>query len=479
MAALSIGTLSASSTTSTSSVIALSATPSGGSGTGYSTTLYRSTTSGFTPSSSTQIATNVTFPYTDNGLTAGQTYYYEAVGTDSANDVANTSQLTVSTPASSTSSGGSSTSSGTTSSGGTGSATSGSTASGSNTSSGSAGGSSSTVPNGATVTPTPGPMTIACETIYGVVGEPIQNPTIRVTGNTGVVSIVVGSNMAPGVRYIPGTGFTGKALSPFGGSITITAVDSIGTIVNQDVEMLVKPALNIIDPQKAIIRYTGHDIRYNVRYEGGIGNIQFSIVSVTPPAGVPAPTLTMDEFSSVIRGRVITAGIYTVVVEVTDGISIDEQAFTFNVLSQKMEMQTPTEANPQTTTGSRVAPLIAAFLADRKSQNPGFITSGAEFCSAVKHLCANTTPSAYAAFVNMYTDPTNQNLLQSVQLTQGMASVSRADYRRAMAVAQAFYDIFITGGLAARRVNWPRLLTTSGSPHLLRLLRLASRKVVG
>jgi hypothetical protein len=49
----------------------------------YTVALHRSTTSGFTPSGGTLVATNPTFPYTDTGLTTNTPYFYVVQVTDS------------------------------------------------------------------------------------------------------------------------------------------------------------------------------------------------------------------------------------------------------------------------------------------------------------------------------------------------------------------------------------------------------------
>ncbi|MGA8365774.1 MAG: malectin domain-containing carbohydrate-binding protein [Candidatus Acidiferrales bacterium] len=65
-------------------------------------TVFRSTTSGFTPSSSNQIATGVTTTtYSNTGLTASTTYYYLVEGVDSAGTSAASNQASATTSASS------------------------------------------------------------------------------------------------------------------------------------------------------------------------------------------------------------------------------------------------------------------------------------------------------------------------------------------------------------------------------------------
>ena len=55
-----------------------------GSGCGLTYSVFRSTTSGFTPSSSNQIATGLTsLSYSSGGLAASTTYYYLVEGVDS------------------------------------------------------------------------------------------------------------------------------------------------------------------------------------------------------------------------------------------------------------------------------------------------------------------------------------------------------------------------------------------------------------
>ena len=60
--------------------------------------VYRSTTSGFTPSSGNQIATPGTNSYSDTGLTAGTTYYYAVKATNSGGTSAASTQGSATTP---------------------------------------------------------------------------------------------------------------------------------------------------------------------------------------------------------------------------------------------------------------------------------------------------------------------------------------------------------------------------------------------
>ncbi|MGA8367168.1 MAG: malectin domain-containing carbohydrate-binding protein [Candidatus Acidiferrales bacterium] len=91
-----------SATATSSSQINLSWTAStAGSGCTISYNVYRSTTSGFTPSSSNQIATGLTTTsYSNTGLAASTTYYYLVEGVDSAGSSAASNQASATTQAS-------------------------------------------------------------------------------------------------------------------------------------------------------------------------------------------------------------------------------------------------------------------------------------------------------------------------------------------------------------------------------------------
>jgi hypothetical protein len=82
------------------SQINLSWTASATSGAGY--LVFRSTTSGFTPSSTNQITSTNTTTYADTGLTASTTYYYVVEASDSAGASAPSAQASATTPSAST-----------------------------------------------------------------------------------------------------------------------------------------------------------------------------------------------------------------------------------------------------------------------------------------------------------------------------------------------------------------------------------------
>lgn len=90
-AALSPGTITVGSATVSSLVVSRGTSPSGGTSP-YTTNLYRSTTNGFTPGGGNLIASGVTLPYTDSGLTINTTYYYVGGIADSGSLTGNTPQ---------------------------------------------------------------------------------------------------------------------------------------------------------------------------------------------------------------------------------------------------------------------------------------------------------------------------------------------------------------------------------------------------
>jgi hypothetical protein len=82
-APLTIGSLSASAT-STGITLSLSAGLSGGTGSGYTYSLYRGTNPNFTANSGSLLSASATFPYSDATAVQGTLYYYGVVGSDSS-----------------------------------------------------------------------------------------------------------------------------------------------------------------------------------------------------------------------------------------------------------------------------------------------------------------------------------------------------------------------------------------------------------
>ena len=94
---------SLTATTSTATAIQLSWTASTADATcPVSYDIFRSTTTGFTPSSTNQIGTSQSATYTDSGLTAGTTYYYVVEATDGMGPSAPSGQASAMTPAAGT-----------------------------------------------------------------------------------------------------------------------------------------------------------------------------------------------------------------------------------------------------------------------------------------------------------------------------------------------------------------------------------------
>jgi fibronectin type 3 domain-containing protein len=94
--ALAIGSISIQGVSGTTAT--LSCPQASGGHPGYTYSWYRSQTPGFSPGSSSLIASNAGTNLNDTALSAGETYYYVVVCTDSSGTTAQTPQLTVLTP---------------------------------------------------------------------------------------------------------------------------------------------------------------------------------------------------------------------------------------------------------------------------------------------------------------------------------------------------------------------------------------------
>ena len=521
---LTMGTLTATAVSANEIDVTLSAAPTGGSGTGFKTALYRDVTEGFVPSAANQIAASLTAgtAYKDTTVSAGTQYYYEAEATDSANDVASAT-ATATTPAAPltaptltvtvTSDTSAEIALSAAVSGGTAPITANlyrGTTSGFSIADSDplftdvtfphtdhslepdqayfyiaqftdADGNTTTTAVAGTTTPSDntvaaGGLTISAPAVYGVVDGRLQNPPVTVTGNVGDYTILAGPILPPGVSFSTAKGWAGPATATWRGKVTLKVIDSSNASASVQTDVIIYPELSVVAPVGALPRSVGGDYDYIVTAKGGLGQLIYSITGLTVNGKTVADTTqwpSIDASMGQISGYRNTAAIVAVNVAVTDGADTATGTIIFDYSSG---IPVPPQSNTAALPGlvSKGQAAFSAFIAGRTATTPNTIQSAQDFVTAMVFLCQMPYIDFIVQVANAYSNTTYAAIFDDTAIQEGMSGLSAAQVKRAMAVHAAFKAVYITKGNAARRYAWGQLMAATCSPRLVHYLRRAA-----
>ena len=519
---VSIGALTATAVTGGIQIAAASS-PTGGSGSGYSVSLYRAAAAGVATSAANLLVKNVTLPYTDTTATAGKEAYYIAAVADGAGDTGTSNEVSATMPipaivvgtlsltvnsedlpviaTSAVPSGGSGDLStdlyrGTVS----GFAPSVDTlieddvvfpytdtgvqagdtyyyvavttdASGTTAQSNEV-----ALTSGGLIPPSAvkDTLIVSMDDLYGAVGEPVVSPTATVTGATGDVTLVCLQTLPAGLEGFGDNQFFGTPTREDTARVTILATDSLGKTGRTQVNIFIYPALTIV-PSTTLMRYAGEDLRCNLRVVGGVGTVQMVLTGLSCNQNQQSSygNLILDPLTGVLSGSVPTSGEWTVEFEVSDANVNVDGSQTFNVLPARLDNPGMPSTAAVGYYGANVATLLDSYVSGRK--NSEYVNSGTAFIEACLGLTYVPSSEALLAFASMYQENASESFLPSNQLVTGMSIQDPTQVDMAVAINDAFIAVYVTGGTAARHLDVGNLLALTSCQDLVLFLERAAQ----
>lgn len=221
--------------------------------------------------------------------------------------------------------------------------------------------------------------------------------------------------------------------APMQDIILLKVVDSNGTIGSAEYTFVVNPALGA-KGDTSLVRYVGYSINTTVTGTGGSGNYTYSIEDC--PAGV-----AINELNGTLSGTFPTAGNYTLVVCVDDGITVFKYPITFNMA---VKATAPASDPTENFTRRRMAAIGMAKLAEyvklRSQPTPNYVKSAQDLLAATRFLCQDDTDEIIQAFADVHKTYANTFLREEI-FTYGMENFALYDLNFVFYVYQAFRAI--------------------------------------